>query len=756
MCNYNYQTLNLIKNKSKATAFFLFIFLLFCIHVHAQTAIVLSDKEPELPLSFSYSYLIDSSHSISSSQILNKRFTDKSGKVPVFDVGVNKVWFRFLVYNHTKSSECYLNLKYTNLSKVTLYKVINNEAVLIQSQGNSLPLSKNDNLTPNFVFPMNLPIEEKHIFFLEVESIHPIIVPAYISSEDGLVRADIKLICIIALYCGIIGTMLIYNLFLFVSVRDKNYLIYSIYTFTLLLAQLTAAGYMYKYVWTNYPKINDYSVVVTTNFTFIIGTLYSYNFLQIKKYLPQIRWMFFLIASFCFIDIILDLFYLHNLSYQLHNYVTIITCLLLLTSSILVARKGFSPAILYLIAWSFLFLSVIVLALRNLNIIPYNSITASTVYIGSAIETVLLSFALASKINVLRGEKDASQAQALLMLQRNEQLTRDQNIFLETKIEERTHELKVVNNDLQKTLKNLTDTQIQLVESEKMSSLGQLTAGIAHEINNPINFVKSNVSPLQMDVHDLFELITEYQQLHGTDAEELLPKLNNIKALENKLDPEFLKEEIENLIGGIEEGAERTAEIVRGLRIFSRLDESEVKEANIYDNINSTLVLLRNTAPHYLKIRKHYNAPGQIECYPGKLNQVFMNILTNGIHAIKAKPEKNEEEYLDISVIEEDGYMQITISDSGTGMTEEVKRKIFDPFFTTKDVGEGTGLGMSIVFKIIELHHGKITVISSPGKGSSFIISIPYMLKSVAALAGEQGQPFDEQAQPLEEETQSL
>ncbi len=171
-----------------------------------------------------------------------------------------------------------------------------------------------------------------------------------------------------------------------------------------------------------------------------------------------------------------------------------------------------------------------------------------------------------------------------------------------------------------------------------------------------------------------------------------------------------------SLIGGIEEGAERTAEIVRGLRIFSRLDESEMKEVNIYDNINSTLILLRNASPHYLKIRKHYEAPGEIECYPGKLNQVFMNILTNGIQAIKAKPEKAEEEYIDIWVTEGDDCMRITISDTGIGMTEEVKHKVFDPFFTTKDVGEGTGLGMSIVFKIIEKHHGKINVISSPGQ----------------------------------------
>ncbi len=725
------------KTTTKKKYHLLFLLLLFCLQASAQKAIVLSDKEPEISLASSYAYFVDSSQSIPTSQITNELFTDKSGNVPVPGVGINKIWLRFSVTNNSGSNEFYLNLKYTNLSKVSLYKAENNNLTKLQSQGNSLPLVNNSSPASNFIFPVNLPIYQSATYFLEVESIHPIIVPAYISTKDGLVNADIKMICIIALYCGIIGTMLIYNLFLFVSVRDRNYLIYSLYTFSLLLAQLTAAGYMYKYVWTAYPSINNYAVVITTNFTFIIGTLYSYHFLQINKYLPKIRWMFFLVIGLCLTDILLDLIHLNNISYKIHNYVTIATCILLLSTSITVARKGFSPAYLYLIAWSLLCLSVIALALRNLSILPYNSFTASIVYIGSAVETVLLSFALANKINVLRNEKAESQAQALMMLQQNEQLIREQNQILETKIEERTVELKVTNTNLQTTLKNLTDAQIQLVESEKMASLGQLTAGIAHEINNPINFVKSNVSPLQMDVQDLFELITEYQKLHRIETEEQPNFLQHIRQLERKLDPDFLKEEIESLIGGIEEGAERTAEIVRGLRNFSRLDESEVKEVNVYDNINSTLVLLRNTTPAYLKIRKHFDARGEVECYPGKLNQVFMNILTNCIQAIKAKPVLNEEEYIDISVEEVNETMRIIIADTGIGMTEEVKRKIFDPFFTTKDVGEGTGLGMSIVFKIIEKHCGKISVHSAPGEGATFIIDIPYLLKSVSAMAEE-------------------
>jgi hypothetical protein len=150
----------------------------------------------------------------------------------------------------------------------------------------------------------------------------------------------------------------------------------------------------------------------------------------------------------------------------------------------------------------------------------------------------------------------------------------------------------------------------------------------------------------------------------------------------------------------------------------------------VHEGIDSTLVLLKNTLPEYIKISKYFDASGDIECYPSKLNQVFMNILTNAIQAIKAKENVGDENIV-ISTRTIDGHMEISIKDSGIGMTEEVKHKIFDPFFTTKEVGEGTGLGMSITFKIIEKHHGKIAVVSAPGHGTEIIISIPYQQPNI-------------------------
>ncbi len=344
---------------------------------------------------------------------------------------------------------------------------------------------------------------------------------------------------------------------------------------------------------------------------------------------------------------------------------------------------------------------------------------------GSAIEAILLSIALADKINILRKEKESSQLEALRISRENEKLVKEQNILLEKNVTERTEELQQANVQITSAYKDLKDTQIQLVEAEKMASLGQLTAGIAHEINNPINFVKSNIKPLQLDLKDLLDIIAEYEKLHKADSDFIATQLKKIEVLKKKIDLDFVKTEMADLMKGIENGAERTAEIVRGLRTFSRLDESVIKTVNIHEGIDTTLILLRSTIPANLKVEKNYFAEGVIECFPGKLNQVFMNLLSNAVHAIKTKPNMSEDEKITITTTDiENNQVQISIKDSGKGMPEEVKLKIFEPFFTTKDVGEGTGLGLAIVFKIIQEHSGKIDVLSEEGRGTEFIITL--------------------------------
>ncbi|MGB0137961.1 MAG: sensor histidine kinase, partial [Flavobacteriales bacterium] len=322
----------------------------------------------------------------------------------------------------------------------------------------------------------------------------------------------------------------------------------------------------------------------------------------------------------------------------------------------------------------------------------------------------------------LTAEKKRSQNRALQVLKENERIVREQNALLEEKVKERTKELEKSNQDLNVAYKSLQTTQSQLVEAEKMAGLGQMTAGIAHELNNPINYVSSNVNPLKRDVDEVFHVLDEYKSFtnkHESDAE-----VGKIRSLEKELDLPFLRIEIGQLLNGIREGAERSAAIVKGLRTFSRLDEDTLKLADINDGLESTLVILKSNYKGQCEVVKKLdpNLP-QVECFPGKLNQVFMNILNN---AIQASVDSNSESpKVRVSTTTAGGEVKVHIADNGAGMSGEVKSRIFEPFFTTKKVGEGTGLGLSIVLGIIEQHNGTIHVESAPGKGTEFVITLP-------------------------------
>ena len=267
------------------------------------------------------------------------------------------------------------------------------------------------------------------------------------------------------------------------------------------------------------------------------------------------------------------------------------------------------------------------------------------------------------------------------------------------------------------TLENLKLTQSQLIQAEKMASVGVLTAGIAHELNNPINFVSGNVKPLRRDIEDMFSLIRKYDDI--IETRELGKEFHDVDSLKDQMDYSFLIKEITNLLEGISEGANRSSQIVKGLHSFSRLDEEQFQIYDIHEGIESSLILLHNKTKNRITIHKDYADFKSLECYPSKINQVLMNVLTNSIQAIEGKGD------IYIHTLSTEIGFKIVIKDNGTGMTPEVKEHIFEPFYTTKEVGKGTGLGLSISFGIIEQHKGQIDIISEPNKGTEFIISLP-------------------------------
>lgn len=273
--------------------------------------------------------------------------------------------------------------------------------------------------------------------------------------------------------------------------------------------------------------------------------------------------------------------------------------------------------------------------------------------------------------------------------------------------------------ELELTLENLKQAQSQLIQSEKMASVGVMTAGIAHELNNPINFMSGNVYPLQQDLDEVFSLLDKYEKV--IEENDLKKYFREVESFKKEMDFSYLIQEIYSLLKGIEEGASRSSEIIKGLRSFSRLDDEACQFYDIHEGIDSSLVLLHNKIiDKKINVRKEYGDFEGLECFPSKFNQVIMNILTNSIQAM----EESKGELFIQTVCSAIG-VKVIIKDNGKGMTPEVKEHIFDPFFTTKEVGQGTGLGLSISYGIIERHNGHIDVISEPGKGTEFIISLP-------------------------------
>jgi signal transduction histidine kinase len=283
-------------------------------------------------------------------------------------------------------------------------------------------------------------------------------------------------------------------------------------------------------------------------------------------------------------------------------------------------------------------------------------------------------------------------------------------------LSEANEKLNVQKEKLQMILENLQRTQNQLIQSEKMASLGLLVAGIAHEINNPVNFISAGVDSLSTNLEEIRQVLEIY---HKITPGNVTKKLKEIEELKQKVEYKEAIRELNKLIDSIKNGTKRTTEIVKGLRTFSRLDEDILKTADIHEEIDSTLILLHNKYKDRIEIIKNYGQIPLIECFPGQLDQVFMNILSNAIDAIDKKGSIT----INTSISREN--IKVSIKDTGHGIPENLKVKIFDPFFTTKGVGKGTGLGLSISQSIIEKHKGTITFKSEQEKGTIFIITLP-------------------------------
>lgn len=686
----------------------------------ADSLVVYKDAAKISQISGLY-YYEDVTGNLSVSEIIKKdSFVLNPQAVTNLGISNSAFWVKLKIKNETAQSNLNFGVSNPVLDEVELYELTENGNVCLGKLGDKLPFTNRFYDHQHFLFDIVIAPGQQKTFYLRVKTWEQLVLPVFIGTPKNIMESNLNQDLIFGIFFGIMLALVLYNLFIYFTVRDKSYLFYVTYIFLISLVQACLNGYTLRFVFPNHPDYANASLILFNSLAGLASIRFIQLFIDTRKYTPVLNKGYYLIAAIYFGGIIAILSGAKQLSYNLMDMGGFLISFYTLFLAIKISLKGSKPAKLFLLAWSVFLIGVIFFVLKNVGVLPSNSYTNHLLTFGVATEGILLSIALATRINDYKKDKETATQEAYRLLEEKEQIVRNQNIMLEEKVNLRTEELN-------KAVQNLKETQSQLVNAEKMVSLGQLTAGISHEINNPINFVASNVKPLQRDIRDILSILEKYNEIK--DGNDLQKKLEEIQELKNKLDSDYLINEINLLLKGISEGATRTSEIVKGLKNFARADEGDLKKMDIHEGINATLTLLNNNLINQkTEIKKIFGNIPLVDCYPGKINQVLMNLLSNSVHAIKSANRK-EGGLITIETIPAENAVVIKITDNGTGIPKNIISKIFDPFYTTKDVGEGTGLGLSIVYGIIKSHNGTIEVKSEEDVFTTFIITLPLKQK---------------------------
>ncbi len=717
--------------------FFILFFLLITLFTHGQ---VVYNKNNNILIIGKYiKYYIDSNANETINTILLKQdsFKTSPSTVPNFGLIEKPIWIQLNITNKSNSPDLTLEFSQSLIDEISFYSPIE-RTYTKNNSGENYPFHQRMVNYHKYLYNINIKTDSTSTYFIRIKSSKEIILPIFLGKPSQITTSNLYKNLWFGIFFGVIVVMFFYNLFIYFTVEDPIYLYYVAYILILGLTQATVEGYTFQFLWPENNYLSTKAFFFFTAFINISGIEFVRQFLNVKQILPTYNKICLgLYCIYTFIIALTIIGALHIAYILLQDFAGLVSILILIIS-IKVLNKGYRPAKFFIIAWIPLIIGIIIYVLRDFNFLPYNTLTNYSITFGSALEVILLSFALADKINIYKKEKEISQAAVLSTLQETERIIREQNTTLERNVEERTRELETTNKNLNKTLTDLKESQTQLVEAEKMASLGQLTAGIAHEINNPINFVTSNVGPLKRDVNILVDAISNIESVGLSDAT-TKEKQQQIDDYKEEIELDYLKVEIDQLIKGIHEGATRTADIVRGLKIFSRLDEDDLKKADINEGLDSTLIIANNLIGSKIQVIKNLGNVPLIECYPGKLNQVFLNIISNAVFAIQEKFNNQYGGILNVTTTNDDQHLIIRIADNGTGMSEATKNKIFEPFFTTKNVGVGTGLGMSIVYNTIKKHNAEICLNSTEGVGTEFMIKLNLVfVETIAEYQSEQ------------------
>ncbi len=640
-------------------------------------------------------------------------FTSSTRSTPNFSYSPHVYWFRLQVkWDVTDPDHYLLTQEYALGDYLTLYRPQPDGHYTASHTGDEFPFAQRQIpvRAPTFVLTARPGAIET--WYIALHGTGTIYVDLHLASVARAQADSESRHLLLGLYYGAVLVLILYSLVLFFFLRERVYIYYTLYVVGLAMTFFSVDGFAFRYWWPETPIMNTWFLMFA--FLGLHGLMqFTRHFLKLPRHGPVLNrfFVFFLLANaLAGIAVFVAPPYL---LYPVSLYAALtISGLCLLAGAVLWSR-GLRLARFFTLACGAYIAGILVYTLQNFDWLPASNFNNHAVQIGSFAEMVLLSWALADRINHMKGEKDTIEAKA------RQQLL-EHNQTLELQVNARTRDLMDSLDDIREQHRTLQATQQQLVQAEKMSSLGGLVAGVAHEINNPVNFTHLAADNIERDIGKLQNF------LHG------LATADSDPALLASIDARFTR--LNTQLALIRDGTGRLAQVVSDLRFFSRQDDAETREARPDEGLAATLNLVRAQYGRQINIVLEQHDPGAIGfCYPAALNQVFMNLAVNACQAILEQAGKTGRHdpagtltvSTRLSRHRHGTTWEADFSDDGTGVPVNIQPHIFEPFFTTKPIGAGTGLGLSVSYGIIRKHGGELRLAAASEKGSCFQVRLP-------------------------------
>jgi signal transduction histidine kinase len=689
--------------------------------VQAAQEVVLDGSVLRVPLGLQIDILDDPSATLSHDQVsapdVATRFVPSTKAIPGFGFSTSAIWMRWRITNATERDERWLlELAYAPMQHIDLYVQRGAPATDATSGpvtehlrgGSALNVADRPYNHRTHVFPVMLGRGESVTLHLRLASEGSLTAPLILWRADAFARINTLEFMVLGTYVGIMLALICYNAFVFHFVREPAYAWYVAFLVSVLLFFFSMTGIGQQYVWSESPRLAMRLVPGSIGFFGIFGITFSQIFLNTRQFAPRLHKALYSVTALGVTVVILSCVGSYHLAITTAVALGLIGSTAALVTGIVAYARRQEPARYYLLAWSVLLIGSVVQATRVTGIIPTNIFTEYAQFIGSALEAILLSVALAARMKLMREEKDAAQQDALEQ-QREALSSKQQAMEL---VESWNRKLE---EDVQARTRDLVSAQQRLVSKQKMAVLGVMTAGVAHEINNPNNFVHAGVKNAEAMLAQFREFL---DGLLDADAD---PGLR-----------EAFAEHFRRISGQhelISDGSRRITAIVGGLNAVTQLHQAEQKEAEITEGLEQTLNFFQARYVDSVRIHRDMTVKATRVCWPAELNQAFLNVLLNAAQAVLDRHGQGGGGEIRVATtlpsLAQGPCLVVTVADNGVGMTPEVAEKAFDPFFTTRGVGSGSGLGLSTARDIIQTHGGEISLESTAGEGTTVTLMIP-------------------------------